>query len=425
MAHPLLSSKLPQVRESVFRGLWRIIFAPSLFLTIVNSIVWYQTKTASYTFIVIRDWLFILFLIGIPPISRITRRYVVLCSTIMIYLSATLILKRDDYATFLATFSFVFLLPVFFSGLLLGWQAVIVSSCFLILLHIAMPLTMAHRITANVLYPIPGMIIVYGMIMFAVRLIEQGQRDLANLASSLDRQVAERTKDLSDSEASKQLFFHMMAHRTRTPINTLLSATELVTLAVMEAQQGDPTLLQDITPIMERSAALLLILNERMVLIGQTSASTQPLIIIRNPITMKTLFEHVLNALPHNHGRIILSPTNLDTIQTIDARMIEQALLICLEMLLEALPEITPIHIEFRSLPHSSHILITTDYMPHPLLKLMADVLNYDVVLRVIRHEQQSLQLAKRIIETHQGKIGIVYEPNTAIQIQINFHDLP
>jgi len=125
-------------------------------------------------------------------------------------------------------------------------------------------------------------------ILIALQNSERGYRELT---CSLERQVADRTAELSAANAAKSRFLAHMSHEIRTPMNAILGLTQL-----LEKESHTPTQGEMLKKISESSDLLVRIVND---ILDFSKIEAGQLRIENQPFMLSWVIERVNHLLAH------------------------------------------------------------------------------------------------------------------------------
>lgn len=244
------------------------------------------------------------------------------------------------------------------------------------------------------------------------RQIAEQQEALAQYTHQLEQTVNERTRELVEANAAKDVFMSMISHELKTPLTTLKGITQMLSRRI---ERGDQVELQNLTLLessvrrMERLVNDLL--NTSMMETGMFSLNCQP-------DDLVTLLRELLT----EHGEAVGSTLQIDLLATelisvIDRERISQVILNLLSNAHKYSPAGTPIAVKLERQDQQAVITVSDHGVGIPPEKL-AHI--FERFYRVPEIDVQTgsssgvglgLYIAQKIIERHGGDLHVTSNP--------------
>ena len=240
------------------------------------------------------------------------------------------------------------------------------------------------------------------------RQIAEQQEALEQYTHQLEQTVAERTRELVEANATKDVFMSMVSHELKTPLTTLKGITQMLSRRI---QRGDGIELRNLT-LLENSVQRM----ERLVndLLNTSSIETGMFSLHRQPDNLATLLQELLG----DQGDAMGSKLQIDIpakelISLIDRERIGQVVLNLLSNARKYSPPGSPILVKLERQDDHAVIAVIDHGVGIPPEKL-AHI--FERFYRVPEIDVQTgsssgvglgLYIAQKIIERHDGRLGV------------------
>lgn len=244
------------------------------------------------------------------------------------------------------------------------------------------------------------------------RQIAEQQKALEQYTHQLEQTVAERTRELREANAAKDIFLSMVSHELKTPLTTLKGISQMLARRV---ERGDRIELQNLT-LLEHSVKRMErlvndLLNTSLIETGMFSMSLQADDLVA-----------LLRELLSEHGEAMSATLEIpalvpELISLIDRERIGQVMLNLLSNARKYSPSNTPITVKIESQDGQAVISVIDQGVGIPPEKL-AHI--FERFYRVPEIDVQTgsssgvglgLYIAKRIIDGHEGHLSVTSRP--------------
>lgn len=244
------------------------------------------------------------------------------------------------------------------------------------------------------------------------RQIAEQQQALERYTSSLEQVVAERTRELVEANATKDIFMSMASHELRTPLTTLKGITQMLVRRVMRNEAIEPRTLT----LLEHSVHRMEILVNDLL---NTSLDDAGLFSLHYQTDdLVALCQEVLDEYREQIGSSLqLEVTQPELQIEMDRDRISQVLLNLLSNARKYSPKGAPIIMRIERLDDQAVVSVTDHGVGIPPEKLPQI---FERFYRVPEIEIQTgssagfglgLYIARKIIELHHGHLGVVSTP--------------
>lgn len=244
------------------------------------------------------------------------------------------------------------------------------------------------------------------------RQIAEQQEALQQYTHQLEQTVAERTRELVEANAAKDVFMSMVSHELKTPLTTLKGITQMLSRRI---ERGDQIEQQNLT-LLESSVRRM----ERLVndLLSTSSIEAGMFSLNRQPGDLAGLLRELLT----EHGETVGSTLQItlpdtELIGAIDRERISQVVLNLLSNARKYSPPGSPIIVKLERQDQQAIITVTDHGVGIPSEKL-AHI--FERFYRVPEIDVQTgsssgvglgLYIAKKIIERHDGHLSVTSSP--------------
>jgi len=243
------------------------------------------------------------------------------------------------------------------------------------------------------------------------KIVEQ-QEALAQYTHQLEETVAERTRELVEANAAKDVFMSMVSHELKTPLTTLKGITQMLSRRI---ERGDQVELQNLT-LLENSVRRM----ERLVndLLNTSMMETGMFSLNRQPDDLVALLQELLTEHSEAMGtELQASIVATELTSLIDRERIGQVILNLLSNARKYSPAGSPIAVKLGQEGHGAIIEVTDHGVGIPPEKL-AHI--FERFYRVPEIDVQTgsssgvglgLYIAQKIIERHDGHLTVSSKP--------------
>lgn len=244
------------------------------------------------------------------------------------------------------------------------------------------------------------------------RQIADQQRELAQYTHQLEQTVAERTRELVEANAAKDVFMSMVSHELKTPLTTLKGITQMLARRLERGERVEVhslTLLENSVRRMERLVNDLL--NTSLIETGMFSMNRQPddLVVL-------------LRELLAEHGEAMGSTLHTDLpaiklISMIDRERISQVVLNLLSNARKYSPPDAPVLVKLERQGEQAIISVRdhgVGIQPEKLARIFERfyrVPEIDVQTGSSSGVGLGLYIAQKIIERHDGHLHVTSAP--------------
>ena len=244
------------------------------------------------------------------------------------------------------------------------------------------------------------------------RQIAEQQAALEQYTHQLEQTVTERTRELVEANAAKDVFMSMVSHELKTPLTTLKGITQMLSRRIQRGAGIEPrnlTLLENSVRRMER------LVND---LLSTSSIETGMFSLHRQPDDLVTLLQELLG----EQGDAMGSTLHIDIpvtelISSIDRERISQVILNLLSNARKYSSAGSPITVKLERHDAQAVIAVTDQGVGIPPEKL-AHI--FERFYRVPEVDVQTgsssgvglgLYIAQKIIERHDGRLSVTSSP--------------
>ena len=240
------------------------------------------------------------------------------------------------------------------------------------------------------------------------RQIAEQKKALEQYTYQLEQTVAERTRELVEANATKDIFMSMVSHELKTPLTTLKGITQMLGRRIERGDQIEPqnlALLENSVRRMERLVNDLL--NTSLIETGMFSMNLQPSDLVE--LLQELLTEHGEAVGSTLQKEILVS----ELICMIDRERIYQVILNLLSNARKYSPADAPITVKLESRDNMAIIAISDRGVGIPPEKLdhiferFYRVPEVDVQTGSSSGVGLGLYIAKRIVERHDGHLDV------------------
>jgi two-component system, sensor histidine kinase and response regulator len=262
------------------------------------------------------------------------------------------------------------------------------------------------------------------------RKIAEQQKALAQYTHQLEQTVTERTRELVEANAAKDVFMSMVSHELKTPLTTLKGITQMLSRRI---ERGDQVELQNLT-LLENSVRRM----ERLVndLLNTSMMETGMFSLNRQPDDLVALLQELLT----EHGEAMGTELQASIVATeltslIDRERIGQVILNLLSNARKYSPAGSPIAVKLEQEGNDAVIEVTDQGVGIPPEKL-AHI--FERFYRVPEIDVQTgsssgvglgLYIAQKIIERHDGHLTVSSNPGQGstftIRLPLLVKDVP
>lgn len=244
------------------------------------------------------------------------------------------------------------------------------------------------------------------------RQIAEQQEALQHYTHQLEQTVAERTRELVEANAAKDVFMSMVSHELKTPLTTLKGITQMLSRRI---ERGDQIEQQNLT-LLESSVRRM----ERLVndLLSTSSIEAGMFSLNRQPGDLAGLLRELLTEHGETAGSTLqITIPDTELIGTIDRERISQVILNLLSNARKYSPSGSPIIVKLERQDQQAIITVTDHGVGIPPEKL-AHI--FERFYRVPEIDVQTgsssgvglgLYIAKKIIERHDGYLNVTSSP--------------
>lgn len=244
------------------------------------------------------------------------------------------------------------------------------------------------------------------------RQIAEQQEALEQYTHQLEQTVAERTRELVEANAAKDIFISMVSHELKTPLTTLKGITQMLARRLERGDQVEPQNLRLLDHSVRRMERLVNdLLNTSMIETGMFSMN-------RQPDDLAAMLQELLS--DHGVGLIAnlqreIPPTEL--LCLIDRERISQVVLNLLSNARKYSPPDAPVLVKLERQGEEALISVTDHGVGIPPEKL-AHI--FERFYRVPEVDVQTgsssgvglgLYIAQKIIERHDGRLAVTSTP--------------
>jgi signal transduction histidine kinase len=244
------------------------------------------------------------------------------------------------------------------------------------------------------------------------RQIAEQQEALEQYTRQLEQTVAERTRELVEANAAKDIFISMVSHELKTPLTTLKGITQMLTRRLERGDQVEPQNLRLLDHSVRRMERLVNdLLNTSMIETGMFSMNRQP-----DDLTA------MLHELLSEHGVAMIANLqrdlpSLELPTLIDRERISQVVLNLLSNARKYSPPDAPVLVKLERQGDEALISVTDHGVGIPPEKLAH---NFERFYRVPEVDVQTgsssgvglgLYIAQKIIERHDGHLTVTSTP--------------
>ena len=237
------------------------------------------------------------------------------------------------------------------------------------------------------------------------QIIEQ-QKELERYASSLEQTVAERTRELTEANAAKDIFIGIASHELKTPLTTIKGISQMLIRRAEHGQPLDPKSLELLSSSVRRMEILVNdILNTSLV-------DADIFALHRQPHDLVALCRELLEEYRSEMGpRLRLEVLEPALPVNMDRERISQVLLNLLSNARKYSPKNTPISVRLQRQDHQALISVAdqgvgipSEKLPH-IFERFYRVPDIDIQTGSSVGVGLGLYIVQKIVERHEGHI--------------------
>jgi len=253
------------------------------------------------------------------------------------------------------------------------------------------------------------------------RQIVEQQEALQHYTHQLEQTVAERTRELVEANAAKDVFMSMVSHELKTPLTTLKGITQMLSRRI---ERGDQIEQQNLT-LLESSVRRM----ERLVndLLSTSSIEAGMFSLHRQPGDLAALLRELLTEHGEAMGSTLqIAIPEMELIGAIDRERVSQVILNLLSNARKYSSSGSPIIVKLERQDQQAIITVTDHGVGIPSEKL-AHI--FERFYRVPEIDVQTgsssgvglgLYIAKKIIERHDGHLSVTSSPGQGSSFTIH-----
>lgn len=244
------------------------------------------------------------------------------------------------------------------------------------------------------------------------RQIAAQQLELEQYASSLEQTVAERTRELVEANAAKDIFLGVASHELKTPLTTIKGISQMLHRRV---ENGNPIDLKSLDLLNSSARRMEILVND---ILNTSLVDADTFALHRQPHNLVALCQEILEEYRSEIGsRLHMEILEPNLCVDMDRERITQVLLNLLSNARKYSSKDTPIHVCLQCQDHQA-ILSVADHgvgipaekLPH-IFERFYRVPNVDVQTGASVGVGLGLYIVQKIVERHDGHITATSAP--------------